>query len=53
MSSYVADLVAVVGLGMVFAGCWWIYPPSALIVVGAVVTAVPIVGQLIERKNPR
>lgn len=31
------DALAVVGLGMLFAGCWWIYPPAALIVVGTIV----------------
>lgn len=36
------DVLAVAGLGMLFAGLWWIYPPSALIVVGSIVFMVPI-----------
>jgi hypothetical protein len=33
------DVLTVVGLGMVSAGLWWVYPPVALIVCGALLMA--------------
>jgi len=30
------DILTVSGLTMAFTGLWWIYPPSALIVTGAI-----------------
>lgn len=32
----VRDVLTICGLSMVFAGLWWMYPPSALIVVGTI-----------------
>lgn len=33
---FVRDLIALAGIGLVGTGCWWLCPPAALIVVGAV-----------------
>lgn len=36
----VVDLAGVGGFGMLFAGLWWLFPPSALIVCGAMLAFV-------------
>ena len=46
------NITAIVALGMIGAGFWVVYPPAALIVVGAVVLAGIVHGsKRIERKN--
>ena len=30
------DILTLVGMVMIFAGLWWVYPPAALVVIGAV-----------------
>lgn len=35
----IRDGAALVGLALVFAGCWWIYPPAALILAGGLILA--------------
>jgi divalent metal cation (Fe/Co/Zn/Cd) transporter len=40
------DVTALLGLGLVFAGCWWVYPPAALIVSGGILLAGSIWGHL-------
>lgn len=39
------DLLTLVGLGMVCAGLWWLYPPAALIICGAVLMAAGMRGE--------
>lgn len=46
MTAYVNDALGATGLGMLFTGLWWVYPPAAMIVVGGVVAAVGIAGAL-------
>jgi hypothetical protein len=36
---WVWDVLALVGLALVLGGCWWIYPPVALIVGGVALVA--------------
>ena len=31
------DITAITSLVLIASGCWWIYPPAALIVIGAIV----------------
>lgn len=38
------DIVGLGGLAMAFAGLWWIYPPSALIIVGGTLFVVAVRG---------
>lgn len=38
------DVLTLVGLGMVSAGLWWVYPPSALIGCGALLLAAGLRG---------
>lgn len=40
----IKDLAFLLGLGLIGAGCWWVYPPAALIVVGALLLITSIVG---------
>lgn len=40
------DALFVVGLTMVGAGCWMIYPPAALIVLGLLMAGIAIFGVL-------
>lgn len=39
MREMVIDGLTVTGIGLVGAGCWWAYPPAALIVVGSLLLA--------------
>lgn len=32
----VADIVGLLGMALLFAGLWWIYPPASLIVCGLI-----------------
>jgi len=43
MKWIVIDIIATVGLGLFAAGAWIIYPPAALIGVGAILMALAIV----------
>ena len=51
--SAVPDLAFVVGLGMVGVGCWWFSPALGLIVPGAVLLALVLVGRLSRRPPER
>lgn len=39
------DILALIGVALLGAGVWWIYPPAALILVGALMIVVGIVGR--------
>ena len=36
------DVLALVGMGLVAVGLWWIYPPAALIAGGVSLTAIAV-----------
>ncbi len=42
--SHLFDLSALVGLGLVVLGLWWIYPPLALIVSGGACLSLAVLG---------
>ncbi len=44
------DLAALLGFALIFAGCWWIHPPCALIVCGVLLLGLSIWGAV--RANP-
>lgn len=39
------DVLAAIGISALGVGIWWVYPPAALIVVGALLTRVAIWGR--------
>lgn len=42
------DAFALAGLGMIAGGCWLVYPPAALIVVGALLLAGGVAGHILS-----
>jgi len=36
------DILALLGLLLIGAGVWWVYPPAALILVGAILLGVAV-----------
>lgn len=40
------DAFALAGLGMIAGGCWLVYPPAAVIVVGALLLAGGVAGHI-------
>lgn len=41
---YVFDVLALIGTGLIGVGAWWIYPPAALMIVGAILLTLSIFG---------
>lgn len=44
VSSIVRNVCFLAGLGLIAAGCWWIWPPLALLVVGLVLIILALWG---------
>jgi hypothetical protein len=45
------DLLAIAGLSSLAGGLWWIYPPAALVICGALVFALAVCGAVNERRQ--
>lgn len=48
---FVRDTIAIVGLGTLFGGLWWIWPPIALVVLGIVLLAGVVLSSTLHGTN--
>lgn len=49
MRSLLKSMICLLGTGLIVLGTWWVYPPAALIILGAIL----LTDALIERKPER